>query len=103
MIMTVIISCVSAFAFIICLLYTIGDLETVTASPTGFPIIEVFYEATKSVAGTNTMASMLLIVLTVQCFSTFASVSRLTWAFARDKGLPYSDVFSYVSTVPELQ
>jgi len=101
--MTVIISSVFAFAFIICLLFTIGDVATVTASPTGFPIIEVYYEATKSMAGTNTMCSMLLIVLIVQCFSSFASVSRLIWAFARDKGLPYSNVFSYVSTVPELR
>ena len=103
MIMMVIINSVAAFAFVICLLFTIGDLTTVTASPTGFPILEVYYEATNSVAGTNVMASMLLIILTVQCFSTFVSVSRLTWAFARDKGLPYSDAFSYVSTVPELQ
>jgi hypothetical protein len=65
MIVAVITSCVSVFGFIICLLFTIGDLITVTASPTGFPIIEVYYKATKSVAGTNALALILVIILTI--------------------------------------
>ena len=36
-----------------CLLFTLGNLETVSASPTGYFIIEVYYEATKSKAGIN--------------------------------------------------
>jgi choline transport protein len=30
-------------------------------------------------------------------FGFLASASRQTWAFARDKGLPFSDFLSYVS------
>jgi choline transport protein len=59
MIMTVVINSIFAFAFIICLLFTLGNLETATASAAGYPIIEVYYEATKSKAGTNIMVVML--------------------------------------------
>lgn len=97
MVLTVVINAVFAFAFIICLLFTLGDLETVLASPTGYPIIEVYYQATKSKAGTNGMMLMIIIVVLVSCFSILASVSRLTWAFAKDHGLPFADFFAYVS------
>jgi amino acid transporter len=97
MVMAVVINSVFAFGFVVCLLFTIGNLETVSTTTTGYPIIEVYYQATKSKAGTNVMMVMLLIVIGIGSFSIFASVSRLMWAFARDKGLPFSDFFSYVS------
>ena len=40
-------------------------------------------------------------VFTISLLNIFASVSRLVWAFARDKGLPFSNFFSYVH--PKLQ
>jgi choline transport protein len=97
MILTVVINGVFAFGFIVALLYCIGDLDTILASPTGLPIIEVFYLATNSKAATNVLMVMILIVSAIGNFGIFASVSRLIWAFARDRGLPYSDFFSYVS------
>jgi choline transport protein len=98
MIYTVVINAVFCWAFTLVILYTIGDYNTVLNSPTGLPIIELIYQATKSKAATNTLVSFVLIVCTVGNFSIIASVSRLIWAFARDKGLPYSDYFAYVSS-----
>ena len=89
-------SAIMQWAFLICLLFTIGDVEAVTNTPTGLPIIEVYYLATNSVAATNVFVTAIAIVICVSLFNTFASVSRLTWAFARDRGLPFSDVFSKV-------
>ena len=86
-----------AFGFIVCLLYTIGDVETVLASPTGYPIIEVYYQATKSQVGTNLMMMMIISVVLVSCFSNLASVSRLTWAFANDGGFPFAKHIASVS------
>src|SRR5947209_2823220 len=90
------------FAFIICLLFTIGDVDKVTASlnTTGLPLIEVFYEATKSKHATNFLVSMPAIVLFFTIFNVFASVSRLIWTFAKDKGLPFAHQFAYVSSLP---
>jgi len=97
MVIAVIVNGIFAFGFIVALLYCIGDPAAAAASPTGLPIIEVFYSATKSKAGTNLLFFMILLVNSVGNFSIIASVSRLTWAFARDRGLPFSDYFSYVN------
>lgn len=88
------------FAFVICLLFTIGDIDKVTNTPTGLPLIEVYYEATKSKHATNWFVLMPAINLFFNLFNCFASVSRLIWQFAQDKGLPFSTVFAYVSPCP---
>jgi amino acid transporter len=85
------------FAFAICLLFTMGNVDKVTHTPTGLPIIEVYYEATGSKTVTNIFVSAILVVIFVALFNCFASVSRLTWAFARDGGIPFHQFFSTVS------
>jgi choline transport protein len=97
MIYTVIVNTITSFAFTLVILYGLGDYQTALQSPTGLPIIQVIYGATKSIAATNTLMSMILIVIVVGNFSNMASVSRLAWAFARDGGLPFSTFFAYVS------
>jgi choline transport protein len=83
------------FAFVLVVLYCIGDLATVSAAP--LPLIEVYFQATQSKAGTVILVLMPLLVVFVALFNAFASVSRLIWAFARDNGLPFSKTFAYVS------
>ncbi|OJJ42382.1 hypothetical protein ASPZODRAFT_76917 [Penicilliopsis zonata CBS 506.65] len=86
-----------ATGFAIALLYTMGDFDAALDSPTGYPIIEIFYAQTGSKAAAS---AMMLPILLAGCYSSFnvlASVSRLTWAFARDGGFPFSEFFAYVS------
>ncbi len=90
------------FAFVICLLFTIGDIDVVTNSPTGLPIIEVYYQATGSKAFTTVLVAMPAVIFFFAMFNTYASVSRLIWAFAKDHGLPFSRVFSYVGLLLRL-
>jgi amino acid transporter len=71
-------------------------MDQVVNSPTGLPLIEVYYQATGSKAATNLFVVMVTIVLSIGPFNTFASVSRLTWAFSRDHGLPFAKFFSHV-------
>ena len=92
-------NCIMLFAFVVCLLFTIGDVDRVANTPTGLPLIEVYYQATKSKHATNFLVLMPALILLFTLFNDFASVSRLTWVFARDKGLPFSNVLSYVSLV----
>lgn len=42
------------------------------------------------------MTALLVVNITSACISTVATVSRQTWAFARDNGLPFSNFISYV-------
>jgi choline transport protein len=85
-----------ALGFMICVLYCLGDPETALATPTGYPIIQVIFGATKSKTVTNVFMAFIIFNGMVAMFSSLASVSRLTWAFARDNGLPFSDFFSKV-------
>jgi len=46
-------------------------------------MIEVYYLTTKSVAATNIFIVAIFLIILITVFNTFASVSRLTWAFAQ--------------------
>ena len=97
MVQGIIINGILAFGFLIALLFTMGNVENALETTTGYPIIEIFLQATNSVTATNGLMALLLITAFVALFGALASVTRLTWAFARDQGLPFSDFFSYVS------
>ena len=97
MVIALLISGTFTMAFSIALLFCVGDLTTALQSPTKFPIIQIFYTATKSKGATTAMVCALISTLVFATFGTLASASRLTWAFARDKGFPFSEYFAYVS------
>lgn len=85
-----------AFGFLLVLLYTMGDLTAALETPTGWPVIEIYYQATKSHVGTTLLMVIGLVAGFVALFGAMASVSRLVWAFARDNGLPFSGFFVHV-------
>ena len=97
MIVSTCLNAVMMFAFVICLMYTLGDLQQVTDTPTELPILEVYYQATKNKHATNLLVIMLELILIITQFNFIASSSRLIWSFASDKGLPFSRFFAYVS------
>lgn len=76
--------------------FCLGNLAEVTFSPTGYPFIQVFYNTTKSHAGASILTALVIINITSACISTVATVSRQTWSFARDNGLPFSGFVGYV-------
>lgn len=77
--------------------YTVGDIEAAITSPTGYPIIEVFYNATGSAASATGLSCLLIILNIVNNLTNMAGASRQMFAFARDRGLPFS---GWVSRVP---
>ena len=89
-----------AFIFVLVMLFCIGNVTDALESPTGYPIIEIFFQATGSVQATTAMQAALTSLGLVASLGVVASVSRLTWAFARDGGLPFSKFFAHVSSIP---
>lgn len=88
------------FIFVIIVLLFVGDYDRISTST--LPILDIYYAAT----GSKAAATVLLVlfhatIFTVSLLNIFASVSRLVWAFARDKGLPFHHLFTYVH--PTLQ
>ncbi|KAL2829769.1 amino acid/polyamine transporter I [Aspergillus cavernicola] len=91
------VNAVLGFIMIITLCFTLGDVDDILSSPTGFPFIQIFYNTTQSYAATNTMTAILVITLTASTITEVATASRQLWSFARDKGLPFSSFFAYVT------
>ena len=79
------------------MLYTLGDLKEDLSSPTGYPIIQVFYTATSSAGGATGLGCVLIILSVCSNLTTMAASSRQLFSFARDKGVPCHE---WVSRVP---
>ena len=76
------------FGMMMAVFFCVGNLKEALESPTGYPFIEMFYQATNSVPGTLTMTSILLIIYTCSLMGLLAAASRQFWSFARDRGVP---------------
>lgn len=96
MIGTILLNGTLGFAIVIAFLFCIGNVDDALNSATGYDFIEVFYAATKSHAGASVMTAIPTALVICASFGFLASASRLTWAFARDKGLPFSDFLVHV-------
>jgi amino acid transporter len=82
------------FFVLMTVIFTLGDIETILATPTGYPFLQIFYNTTKSLTGTNIMAAIIIINLTASSIAVLATASRQLWAFARNKGLPFSSMLA---------
>lgn len=96
MIGTILLNGTLGFVIVIAFLFCIGNVDDALNSATGYDFIEVFYAATKSHAGTSVMTAIPTALVICASFGFLASASRLTWAFARDKGLPFSNFLAHV-------
>lgn len=83
-------------AMIIAMLYSATDVDAAINSPTGYPYIEIFYQATGSKGGTAAMTSLIIVMTLSAIVGVIAATSRMFWAFARDRGLPFWRTLSKV-------
>lgn len=90
MVATTILNGVLGFAALMAILFCVGDIEAAEQSPTRYPFIEIFYAATESAAGATAMVCAILVLIFAATIGLIATASRMTWAFARDGGLPGS-------------
>lgn len=68
------------------------------STPTGYPFIQVFYNATGSKGGATAMTCILIVSSVAGGMTNMAAASRQLFAFARDKGLPFHTWFARVDT-----
>ena len=64
------------------------NISAVLDTDTGYPFMEIFLQATNSTAGAATMASIITVLGLCSAVGLLASASRMSWSFARDRGLP---------------
>lgn len=74
-----------------------GDLDSTAGTSTGVPVIEIFGHSTGSNAGATGLASLILMVGLGASSTLTATGGRSIYAFARDRGLPFSNWLSRVN------
>ncbi|KAL4865340.1 hypothetical protein BDV12DRAFT_211109 [Aspergillus spectabilis] len=84
-----------AIILLIAYLFSIPSVEDALSDSTGFPFLYVFKNAV-STAGVNGLTSIILIPVIFSNIFFNASTSRQTFAFARDRGLPFAQWISRV-------
>jgi hypothetical protein len=77
--MSVWLGAVTGFIFLISAFFCIGDLETTALTPTGVPLIQIFYDSTGSVAGATTLSAMITIIVLICANSLMAEGGRALW------------------------
>lgn len=80
------------WGIVIAVLFVTIDIESVLESPTaalGFPYMQIFYDSVGSTGGATGMTVVLLIMTVCGTIAALTTASRLVWAFARDRGLPF--------------
>lgn len=95
--MSFILNVVLGLVMIITLMFTWGDMTKIASTDTGYPFLQIFYDTTHSLGGTNGMTCLLIIPLTASCMAVVATASRQIWAFSRDNGVPFSPLIAKVS------
>ncbi|KAJ5946179.1 hypothetical protein N7454_003018, partial [Penicillium verhagenii] len=86
----------TAFPFAAACMNAITDLDAVLNSPSGVPLIEIYYQSTGSKG-----ASSILLALFAFCFfgctvGNGTTCSRTIWAVSRDNMLPFSKKWSFI-------
>ncbi|KAF2724459.1 GABA-specific permease [Polychaeton citri CBS 116435] len=96
MILTMLFNGALGFIMVITFCYTVGDVESVLETPTGYPFIQLYYNATGSIAGTTAMVSIMIVLSIFNATANMATASRQLFAFARDNGFPFKAFFAVV-------
>lgn len=86
------------FVLLVLILFRVGDVEQVIASPTGQPYIAILLSATRSVPGTAVLVAYIILALVFCATNVVTTSSRQLFSFARDRGVPFSSWLSRVSS-----
>ncbi|KAL6714501.1 hypothetical protein ACLMJK_007926 [Lecanora helva] len=102
MIATTLLNGVLGFAALMAILFCAGDIDKALHSPTGYPFVEIFHQATNSIGGTTAMVCVFVVLGICATIGLITTASRMTWAFARDNGLPGSQWLGQVDPTSAL-
>ncbi|KAK0666599.1 putative amino-acid permease [Cercophora samala] len=96
MIATALLNGAMGFVMLVTFCMVLGDLDSVLRTPTTQPHIQVFYNAVGSYGGATVMTCVMVVMSSCGVVNNIATSSRQLWAFARDRGVPFSGWFATV-------
>lgn len=89
MVMCVLVALVTCLAFMLALCFVIQDLDAVVNTPTGYPLLEIFRQATQNDNAATCLGVAVLVTQIFALFSMATETSRSVYAFARDGAFPW--------------
>ncbi|KAK2775097.1 hypothetical protein FQN53_003312 [Emmonsiellopsis sp. PD_33] len=92
------VSAVTGVCFILPLCATMPPWRELIDAPYGQALPSVYVKVMDSKDAGFVLTLLILILTALSCVSVLTAVSRVTWAFARDRALPFSRVFSQVNS-----
>ncbi|KAI7780613.1 hypothetical protein LA080_015896 [Diaporthe eres] len=97
MVATALMNYALGFVMTVTIISSLGDdISAILSTGLGQPWIQVIYNATGSKAGTSVMTAVVWILLLLCTINQVTTTSRQLFAFARDRGLPFSPYLAYV-------
>ncbi|USW54167.1 Putative amino acid/polyamine transporter I [Septoria linicola] len=96
MVSTLILNGLTGLVMAITFAYCIGPVDQALSPKYYFAFIGTFYNATQSRAGATVMTCIITTLTLCSAISNVATASRQIFAFARDHGLPFARILSYV-------
>ena len=97
---SIMLSGLMGFGMLLATLFCLGDSTAVLSTPTGFPFVEIYLQATDSMTGTAAIVLVMIVTLMCGVISCLTATSRIVWSFARDHGLPGWRILSQVYSEP---
>ncbi|KAH7120739.1 amino acid/polyamine transporter I [Dendryphion nanum] len=99
MLFSLIINGTLAFGMLLAVLFSTKDIGKME----GNLMVGIFYATVNSYAGATVMTSIIIILEFCSAMGCLAAASRMTWSFARDRGLPMARYISMIekrTTIP---
>jgi amino acid transporter len=90
-----------AVVFLVGFLFAMDDVDAAINDPSGYPFLYVFKNAV-SLSGVNALTIIVLFLVSAANINFGASTARQTFAFARDRGLPFSSWIAKVDPDKEI-
>lgn len=91
---TVILGFVTAFSYSIGIFFCTNDSSKIVSA--AYPRLEIFYQATKNVGGAIFLECLCVITGILCNVAAHTWQARICWSFARDNGLPFSNILRKV-------
>lgn len=89
---------VTGVLYMIAVFYSINDLDAVISSVYGFPLAEIYHQATGSRGGALGLLIVAFLPTVITCAGCYITAGRTLWTISRDKATPFSSWLAHINT-----
>lgn len=89
---------ITGLLYMIAIFYSIRDLDAVINSVYGFPLAEIYRQATGSRGGALGLVIIAFLPTVVTCAGCYITAGRTLWTISRDRATPFSGWLSRINS-----